>query len=633
MVLNITSSNGEDTTEDSGVFDTDLENYIDSDKSDTPHGPVRANPQLTNLFSTQRGWRVLRLPGARAGDEGPGGLRGFGNFMLQIIPGWRGQTIRDSPFRQMVTARMWQSYLNNMEPIDDALELQASYGPEELLSLRAFCEEWTMDPGHVAFTRRLSNHPSTHASDAILKGNMVYDLCTGQIQLRTSSGIRGESNIPTRLAHDILTSIAFTDYNYYTLNSVHAQEGAQIYNDFLNRYIRLTATEVATIEEIEQGVRATGRAYATMSTNISGDPIEAFALMQQAVEAIDLGDTLTVRANLNALLSPPYNFRSGAQNINVSGPHGGRFVAMNDIHHVGFNEGNLEDSNKQKNATRRMMYSAGRNANGSTVMLDKIVKKSPEGFYMEVEDNGRGVKQVWEFFTMSTKLHARIVTADEQALQVSALIGGFNTTDQARIDARADTGAPDRSAADARRGVRGGPRGARTNPGVLENRWGSSTTMGRGNNYYVEILPKPQIQFKGKQKGSKNAKQYWLQGGLRLHDPTGLSKVLPGGPAPPPKGGYFVKTAIHKRTQTVQPWLVGFPRADFQSFTDSEGRRTIRPKRRKAELDPAWQKFLKFYGVPTYMGGSTGKKNIHNIKKADQGKFYDTLRSKPTKKE
>lgn len=640
MVLNITSSDDdEDSTENSGVFSAELENTFDADLADTPHGAVRANPQLTNLFSSQRGWRALRLPGARAGDEGPGGLRGFSNFMLQIIPGWRGQTIRDSPFRQMVTARMWQNYINNMEPIDDALELQAAYSPEERLSLRAFCDEWTTDPGHIAFTRRLSNHPSTHASDAVLKGNMVYDLCTGQIQLRTSRGNRGDANIPTRLAADILSSIPFTEYSYYTLNSVHAQEGAQVYSDFLGRHIRLTATEVATVEEIEQGLRAGGRGYATMSTNITGDPIEAMALMQQIVEGIELGDHVTVRATLNALLSPPYNFRSGAQQVNVSGPHGGRFVAMDQIAVHRFSEGSFGANNafSGNNSGPRMMYRQGRDNAGQTVMWPEAqpgggaATQPPLGYFMEVTSDGLGVETVWEIFMVGAHKHARRANADDQAMAISGLIGGFNRVDANARDARAPDGAPGRGAADRRRGIRGGA--PRDNPGVLPNRWGSSTTMGRGNNYYVKILPKQGIQFKGKHKGSKNAKQYWLQGGLRLHDPTGLSKVLPGGPAAPPKGGYFVKTAIHKKTQTVQPWLVGFPRADFQSFSDSEGRRTIRPKRRKAELDPAWQKFLKYYGVPTYMGGTTGTKNVYSIKKADQGKFYDKLRSTPTVKE
>jgi hypothetical protein len=155
--------------------------------------------------------------------------------------------------------------------------------------------------------------------------------------------------------------------------------------------------------------------------------------------------------------------------------------------------------------------------------------------------------------------------------------------------------------------------------------------MARGKYIYVEILPKSRIEFKGKHKtgGKQGGKQFWLQGSTGISDPTGLGKVLPGGVGE----GYFIKKAIETRTQTAQPWLIAIPRADFQSFTDSQGRRTIRPKRRKAELNPAWQKFLKFYGVPTYKGGSAGKANLHGIKVADRGKFYDTLRSKPTVKE
>lgn len=797
MVLNISGSeefeDEEDTTEESGVFDGDEENFIDSDMTDTnmTQGPALANPRITNLFSTQRSWRVLRLPGGRAGEEGAGGLRGFTNFMLQIIPGWRGQTIRDSPFRQMVTARMWQQYINNMEPIDDALELQAPYSPEELLSLRMFCEEWTNDPGHVQFTRRLSNHPSTNNSDAVLKGNMVYDLCTGQIQLRTSRGGRGDGNIPIRLAHDILTSIPFAEYNFYTLNSVHAQEGAAVYEGFLNRYVRLSSTEVAMVEEIENGIRGGGRGYATMSTNITGDPIEAFALMQQVIEAMELGDTLTVRAHLNALLSPPYNYKSMAQQIDVGGTHGGRFVTGDQIRYHRFNAGNLTSGGTTNQGTPlRLIYAQGRNAAGQLVMWPEGQPSTSanthpdEGFYMEVNQNGIGVLQVWEVLTIGNNKHIRLADYDSQARAISDMVGGFNNQDRQRRDDRAPGGRPDRDAADRRRGVRGGGprdnpslfgkkveidsvsktgkgefaivynegssdwvdyfllmglgtktkawakknrddwpqlivdellgyakaykkvlpkkadevvtafingghklsdnsyvifkqsaimsynnvlvdskvaeklinnafdlldemRGARSNPHcTLTNgmahrfstpssfqvdvrRFGSSTSMGRGKFIYVQILPKTQVEFTGKYKGSKKQTQYWEQGGTKTGDKTGLSQVYPGGIS---GDGYFIKTALHKRTGAEVPWLVGLPRKDFQAFTDSEGRRTIRPKRRKAEADPAWAKFTRYYGVPTYKGGSTGKQNLFAIKSSDGGRFYDELRSKPSKR-
>ena len=60
----------EDTTE-VGLFDDIEDENLRGDMADMPHGPI-TNPRITNLFSSQRGWRVLRLPGGRAGDEGPG---------------------------------------------------------------------------------------------------------------------------------------------------------------------------------------------------------------------------------------------------------------------------------------------------------------------------------------------------------------------------------------------------------------------------------------------------------------------------------------------------------------------------------------------------------------------------------
>ena len=574
--------------------------------------------------------------------------------------------------------------------------------------------------------------------------------------------------------------------------------------------------------------------------------------------------------------------------MNVSGPHGGNFVTRDQMLFVKFDTRVSKDWSK---ASPKMMYKQGRDSNGRNVELKEAVASSPEGFYMEVNNNGIGIKQVWEFFKVTAPngslgpIQAREVDLDEQALQVNAMIGGFNRADADARDVRAPGGDPARQSVERRRGLREGARGnpgvrenffgkkekidpvpktdakqwaiiynkdsesqwmkyfllmnlgtknkawvkknkndlfnplledllmirsykkvlpkreievieafldgghkfdnkngtyvtiadsaamsydnkildepltkklltkgndlynyfreVRSNPssargmfngtpveitkvrsvnvergrwgirggaprgnpspgyearqpdrgwggewhsgpgredhwsdpenipmkhfttieeceicmgdgknpvtgqkcaacdgkGIVEpgdneprsNRWGSSSTMARGKYIYVEILPKTRIEFKGKHKtsGKQGGKQFWLQGSTGISDPTGLGKVLPGGVGE----GYFIKKAIETRTQTAQPWLIAIPRADFQSFTDSQGRRTIRPKRRKAELNPAWQKFLKFYGVPTYKGGSAGKANLHGIKAADRGKFYDTLRSKPTVKE
>ena len=163
---------------------------------------------------------------------------------------------------------------------------------------------------------------------------------------------------------------------------------------------------------------------------------------------------------------------------------------------------------------------------------------------------------------------------------------------------------------------------------VRKNRFGAQTTMGRGKYIYVQVLPKTQMSFTGKYKGRSKQTQYWDHGATSVADSTGLSKVFPGGPS---NDGYFIKKGLHKRTQTAVPWMLALPRKSFQAFTDSEGRRTIRPKHRKAEADPAWAKFTRLYGVPTY-DGEPGKQNLFKIKKADRGKFYDNLRARPTKR-
>ena len=92
MVLNVSGEIEEEDTTEVGVFsDIEEENLIDSDMSDIPHGAVMANPRVTSLFTTQRSWRVLRLP-EDAGDEGATGLRGFSNFSKSFQDG--GQTIQ-----------------------------------------------------------------------------------------------------------------------------------------------------------------------------------------------------------------------------------------------------------------------------------------------------------------------------------------------------------------------------------------------------------------------------------------------------------------------------------------------------------------------------------------------------------
>ena len=82
---------------------------------------------------------------------------------------------------------------------------------------------------------------------------------------------------------------------------------------------------------------------------------------------------------------------------------------------------------------------------------------------MRVNDNGIGVHSVLEVFDMGGQQYIRVADQDDQALQISQMVGGFNRRDRERRDTRPDReGRADRDAADRRRGVREG--GSRTNP-------------------------------------------------------------------------------------------------------------------------------------------------------------------------
>lgn len=305
--------------------DNDLGAMMD-DFSDIATNP----PSLRNFLTSQRGWRALRLPGGRVAERGD-----LLNFMAQFVPGFKGDTLRDSPYRFLITAPMWNSYIRNMEPQDDALELNAPISEQEILSIRQFCEEWSDDKSHNDFVRRLINHPSVSVADAIQKGDLVYQIATRQLRLRTAHP-NSNNPYPARLMMDILNSIPLKSYNFYSLNNLHLHEGPRIYGEFLNRYVPLSATEVAMVEEINTGVQGMGSSYANMTTNINGDITMAFTLMEQVLESYAIGDTKTVRLTLNMLLSPPYNFNSVASKINVSGVSGGQYLTKNSVVHLRF---------------------------------------------------------------------------------------------------------------------------------------------------------------------------------------------------------------------------------------------------------------------------------------------------------
>ena len=143
----------------------------------------------------------------------------------------------------------------------------------------------------------------------------------------------------------------------------------------------------------------------------------------------------------------------------MGGNHGGSFVALDAVEYTKFKTGKVSDKKTWKDGSERLMIRQGRDASGTLVNWPKnagTTNKPSDGFYMELESGGTTVENIWEVLTIGSDQYIRMANYDDQAAQMSALVGGFNARDRAARDSRAP-GTPDRDAADRRRGVRTNP--------------------------------------------------------------------------------------------------------------------------------------------------------------------------------
>jgi len=284
-----------DGDEEEGIFfdDDDLENEF--------MAPVLTNaPSKPSKFTIP--WKALRLSAA-AGDGRIATLKG-------LFAGTR--DIRSSPYAYVIPVSSWNQYINNMDARDVAAEMNAPVSDFEKASLYLFAEEWRNEVTHDSFKRRLIDHPLVNVAQETAKGQLVFDIVTGKV---TAKGGRPDTKHEEmlRLAMDILQSIRLQYYTFYSVNLLHGHEGPALYAEFLSRYVPLEAQEVAIVKEIEMGVRAKGRSYAVNTSNPMADAITTFNLMLRIVESYNLGDTMTVRAGISALLSAPINYKSSAR--------------------------------------------------------------------------------------------------------------------------------------------------------------------------------------------------------------------------------------------------------------------------------------------------------------------------------
>lgn len=302
-------------SEEGGVF------FSDEDLQHEQQAPtmVEVNPPRKAVTAFEIPWRALRLPGAR-GSERWVGSEAFSALGKAL--GGRADDIRSSPYAYVISEKAWRNYVNNMDGQDVAAELSAPVSDFEKASLYLFAEEWRADVTHEAFKRRLIDHPLVNVGSETAKGELVYDLITGQV---TAKGGRPNTAYREmlRLAMDILKSIRLRYYNYYSVNLLHSDEGAAVYEEFLNRYVPLEANEVAIIKEIEMGLGAQGRTYAVNTSNPAADALTTYNLMMRVVESYNIGDTMTARAGVSALIQAPINYQSAAR-FSVNTDHLGR---------------------------------------------------------------------------------------------------------------------------------------------------------------------------------------------------------------------------------------------------------------------------------------------------------------------
>ena len=345
MAVVMDSTSDDDTNSSYDAFADDIteeelnnmvEDYQESMNIETnPPGRIsRAIGTLTQGIGGvgPNSWQSLRLP-----SVGFGKRAGVASKLAGVLGGLgidRG-TFRSGHASTLITARMWTNYLNNMDMQDVAAELSADISPEEKFSIYEFCKEWERDPGHVAFVQRLHNTPDVNSIDEIAKGQIVYDLMTGGVK-PGPGGIKDPSTVKHdkmfRLALDIINSIRLIDYNFYTLNVVHRDEGTRLYDDFMANYVPLEPDEVEVIHEVRQGIERHGQSYAFKSTDSEGDPMGAYDLMIRLNNAYNSGDTRLCRSILDTLFAYPYRFVPNVGYKGLFSPTSSRFIGQEPLH-------------------------------------------------------------------------------------------------------------------------------------------------------------------------------------------------------------------------------------------------------------------------------------------------------------
>ncbi len=583
-------------------------------------------------------WQSLRLPSVGFGKRG-----GIASKLGGVLSGLgvdRG-TFRSGHASTLITARMWTNYLNNMDMQDVGAELNAEVSPEEKFSIYEFCKEWERDPSHVAFVQRLHNTTDVNSIDEIAKGQIVYDLMTGGV--RPGMSVKDPSTIKHdkmfRLALDVINSIRLIDYNFYTLNIVHRDEGTRLYDDFMANYVPLEPDEVEVIHEVQQGIQNHGQSYAFKSVDSEGDPMGAYDLMMRLGNAYNSGDTRLCRSILDTLFAHPYRFMPNVGYKGLFSPTSSRFMGQEPLH-LYINQGwrwILPTSDIKPNEIKDDGKKFG-NLNRGVQLIEVLDFNYPKpiGVFTKLDGGANKFSYMpWETFERTGQ------AAASMAPKSSSEFDRRIQSAEAREDpsTKNDSGGKKGGGGGGRGGYgRRSKKGVNNNPSTRSNPAPGSKgkkdgrlSLGRGKAYHIEILPKTQL--KGMSKGAigvdkktgkerrKGRDTLKAQGketkGERL---AGITDAF----------GSYQHVAIDKITGKRVPFVIKVPSKHFRAVNlEIEGKtiRTLMPMTKTSKKQQeAWAKFLSVYGYPS-LANSKGDPVRFKIHKPTRGTFYRKLLS------
>jgi hypothetical protein len=599
-----------DGDEEEGVF------FGDSDLANERMAPsleaTMVNPARTRRAAGFKvAWQALRLPSARGSDT-LSRLKGAASDL------WAGsKNIRSSPYAYVIPASSWTQYVNNMSEADVAAELSAEVSEFEKASLYLFAEEWRLDVTHEAFKRRLIDHPLVNVGQEVAKGQLVFDLILGNV---TAKGGRPDTKYTEmlRLAMDILNSIRLRYYTYYSVNLLHGHEGAAIYEEFLSRYTPLEAHEVAMIQEISQGIQNQGRTYAVNTSNPMADAITTFNLMMRVVESYNIGDTMTARAGIAALLNAPINYKSNAK-YSLKTDNMGRTALARDsnIIAVAAKAGNQNEAKKGNKISYILKkdIQEGKDwpmKNDGTTDFGKLFGLTDSVWVIVGGINDPTPKGVFLFEDKKLKIR------DYAAHQKFA--GIYEKAEKQTSPSRNNN---------RHRPKRGS---VKSNPGVMNN----PVAIGKGQHFFIQLRPKSQFSFNAKQKKmGSTAKGAMTVVGTPGRDTTGFVELFGGFEG----SGYVAWKGTHKDSGSSKAWMIQLPRkfgkgksrgkggdTVFKAarVTDKEtgkSYRTIKPFTADKKIKAAWDKFVAMYGEPVF-ADDPKRPNLFRVRRKNRGTYY-----------